>query len=395
VIPQCSSVSGLFCHTEFHREDKERHRGKVSKMKLKEICSYLDSAVPLSFQEGYDNSGLQVGLPEKEVFSAMITLDVTEDVLNEAGYAGCDLIISHHPLIFNGIKSVTGNSYTERILLKAIKQDIAIYSAHTNLDIFRNGVSRKMAEKLKLQNINVLSPLKNSLLKLVTYIPETHLEKVKNALFEAGAGVIGNYDQCGFTTSGTGSFRGNENTNPFAGEKGKIHFEKETRFETILYSYLKGKVLKALHDVHPYEEVAYDLYTLENENTEVGLGCIGEFKEAISEKDFLKLVASVFGAKGVRYSKMTGKPVKKAALCGGSGVSLLNDAVDTGADVFLTADVKYHNFFDADNRILLVDTGHFESEKFSTEILYDLIIKKFPKFAVRFSETNTNPINYL
>ena len=234
-------------------------------MKLKDLCSYLDSAVPLSFQESYDNSGLQVGLADKEISSAMITLDVTEDVLNEAGYAGCDLIISHHPLIFNGIKSVTGNSYTERILIKAIKKDIAIYSAHTNLDIFRNGVSRKMAEKLNLQNVKVLSPLKNSLLKLVTYIPESHLEKVRNALFEAGAGVIGNYDQCGFTTSGTGSFRGNENTKPFVGEKGKIHFEKEIRFETILFSHLKDKVIKALLEVHPYEEVAYDIYALEND----------------------------------------------------------------------------------------------------------------------------------
>ena len=364
-------------------------------MNLKNLCSYLDSAVPLSFQEEYDNSGLQVGIPEKEISSALLTLDVTEDVLNEAVYAGCDLIIFHHPLIFKGIKSLTGKSFTEKILLKAIKQDIAIYSAHTNLDIFTNGVSSKMAEKLKLKDIKVLSPLKNSLLKLVTYIPESHLEKVREALFEAGAGEIGNYDQCGFSTPGTGSFRGNENAKPFVGAKGKIHFEKETRFETVLFSHLKGKVIKALLNVHPYEVVAYDIYTLENENTDVGLGCIGELNEAISEDDFLKLVSSVFNAKGVRYSKPTGRPVKKVALCGGSGASLLNLVIASGAETFITADIKYHNFFEADNKILLVDTGHFESEKFTTEILYDLIIKKFPKFAVRFSEINTNPINYL
>jgi dinuclear metal center YbgI/SA1388 family protein len=364
-------------------------------MKLKDICSYLDSAIPLSFQEGYDNSGLQVGSPDKEVTSAMVTLDVTEDVLNEAGYAGCDLIISHHPLIFNGIKSITGKSFTERLLLKAIKQDIAIYSAHTNLDIISNGVSMKMSEKLNLRNIKVLSPAKNRLLKLVTYIPESHLEKVRNALFQAGAGVIGNYDQCGFITNGTGSFRGNDNTNPFAGKKGIIHFEKEIRFETILYSYLKEKVIKVLLEVHPYEEVAYDIYSLENDNIRIGLGCVGEIGNPLNENDFLKLVSSVFKAKGVRYTKPAGILIKKIALCGGSGSSLLNLAIASGADAFITSDVKYHSFFDADNRILLVDIGHFESEIFSTEILYDLIIKKFPKFAVRFSEKNTNPINYL
>ena len=363
-------------------------------MRLKELCSYLDSAVPLSFQESYDNSGLQIGLPEREIASSMITLDVTEEVVDEAISVKCDLIISHHPLIFTGIKRITDRTFTERILLKAIKNDIAVYSSHTNLDIFSNGVSRKMAEKLNLKEIKVLSPLERKLLKLVTYIPESHLDKVRNALFEAGAGVIGNYDRCGFSTPGTGSFRGNEATKPFVGEKGKVHFEDEMRFETVLYSHLRNNVIKALLSAHPYEEVAYDIYNLENKNIDAGLGCLGQFDSPITENDFLKLVFSVFDAKGVRYSKPTGKSVKKVALCGGSGASLLNEAVASGADVFLTSDVKYHNFFDAENKILLIDAGHFESEKFSTEILKDLIMKKFPKFAVRFSETNTNPINY-
>ncbi len=364
-------------------------------MKLKDLCTYLDSVVPLSFQEDYDNAGLQIGLPCWDISSAMIALDITEEIIEEAVSNKCDIIISHHPLIFKGIKSLTGKTLTERILCKAVKHNIAIYSAHTNLDIFRNGVSRKMAEKLGLINIKVLSPLKNSLLKLVTFIPEAHLENVRDALFEAGAGVSGNYDKSGFTTSGTGSFRGNENTNPFVGKKGKLHFEKEVRFETILSSHLKEKVINVLLDVHPYEEVAYDLYSLENENYEAGSGCIGELKETMAEFDFLKFVSSVFGSKGLRYSNTTGRSLKKIALCGGSGASLIHLAIDSGADAFITADLKYHNFFDAENKILLIDSGHFESEKFSTEILYELIIKKFPKFAVRFSETNTNPINYL
>jgi dinuclear metal center YbgI/SA1388 family protein len=364
-------------------------------MFLKDLCSFLDSAIPLSFQEGYDNSGLQVGLPDKEVASALITLDVTEEVLDEAISKSCDIIISHHPLIFTGLTRLSGKSYTEKILLKAIKQDIAIYSAHTNLDVLNSGVSRKMAEKLKLKNVKVLLPLKNKLLKLVTYIPENHFEKVRDAVFNAGAGVIGNYEKCSFSTSGTGSFMGGENTNPFAGEKGKLHFEKEIRFETVLFSHLKGKVINALLDSHPYEEVAYDIYTLENESIDEGMGCIGEFSIPIEEKDFLNLLSSVFSAEGIRYSKLTGKKITRVALCAGAGGPFVKDAVASDADVFVTADVRYHSFFDAGNNMLMADIGHYESEKFSVEILYDLIIKNFPTFAVRFSEINTNPINYL
>ena len=364
-------------------------------MLLKNLTSFLDSAIPLSFQEGYDNAGLQVGSPDREISSALITLDVTEEVLNEAGYAGCDVIISHHPLIFTGIKQLTGKTITEKILLKAIKQDVAIYSAHTNLDVLENGVSRKMADKMGLKNIRVLAPLKNRLLKLVTFVPEEHLEKVREAVFSEGAGVLGAYDKCSFSASGTGSFRAGENTEPYTGEKGKLHFEKEVRFETILFSHMKTRVIKALVEAHPYEEVAYDLYTLDNENISSGMGCTGEFSEPVSEKEFLKMLGTVFSAKGIRYSNPTGKEIKKVALCGGAGGSLIHDAIASGAGAFVSADIRYHSFFEAGNKILLTDIGHFESEKFSVEILYDLIIKKFPTFAVRFSEVNTNPINYL
>ena len=364
-------------------------------MKLADLCSYLDSAVPLSFQEGYDNSGLQVGQPEKEISSALVTLDITELVIDEAIQKGCDIIISHHPLIFSSIKKITGRSPSDRILIRAIKNDIAVYSSHTNLDMVSYGVSKKMAQKLGLENVRVLQTLKNRLVKLVTFVPEDHLDKVRDAIFNAGAGVIGNYDRCGFAVTGTGSFKAGEDTNPFAGEKGKLHFEKEVRFETILFSHLKEKVIKALLDTHPYEEVAYDIYPIENDNIDFGLGCSGYFQEPVNENDFLGLISSVFGASGIRYSRLTGKPVKKVALCGGSGASLLNDAIMCRADAFVTADIKYHTFYEAEDRILLVDCGHYETEKFSTEILYDLIIKKFPKFAVRFSETNINPINYL
>lgn len=351
--------------------------------------------VPLSFQESYDNSGLQVGDIEKDIPAALISLDVTEDVIDEAIATGCSLVITHHPLIFSPLRKLTGRTYVEKVLIKAVKNEIAIYSSHTNLDILNEGVSWKMAEKLHLNNIRTLSPLKNSLLKLVTYVPENQLEKVRNAVFEAGAGVIGNYDKCSFSHPGTGTFRAGENAEPFVGEKGKLHHEKEIRFETILPLHLKDNVITALTGSHPYEEVAYDLYSLENEYNGAGLGCVGELPEPMGETEFLDFLKAIFNAGGVRYSKLTGKKIKTVALCGGAGISLLGSAMKNRSDTFVTSDIKYHDFFNTENKILLVDTGHYESEKYSTEILYDLIIKKFPTFAVRFSETNTNPINYL
>lgn len=364
-------------------------------MKLKELCSFLDSAIPLSYQEKYDNSGLQIGVPDNEVKAGLLALDITEDVLDEAIDNSCDIIISHHPLIFTPIKRLSGASMTERIAAKALKNEISIYSAHTNLDLIPGGVSFRMAEKLGLVNVRVLSPLQNRLLKLVVFIPENYLDKVKDAVFDAGAGVTGNYDRCSFGMPGTGSFRPGEKANPFVGKKGKIHFEREVRFETILYTELKEKVIAAMLQAHPYEEPAYDIYLLENDNIEAGLGCVGDLKGTIDKTSFLDLIAKIFSAKGIRYSKFTGNNISKVALCGGSGTSLLREAIASGADAFVTADLKYHTYFDAEKRILLADIGHYESENFSVEILYDLIIKKFPTFALRFSEINTNPINYL
>jgi dinuclear metal center YbgI/SA1388 family protein len=364
-------------------------------MKIKEITSHLDTVIPLSFQASYDNSGLQVGDPEQDVAAAIISLEVTEDVVDEAIAAGCGLIVTHHPLIFTPLKKLTGNSHTERIVTKAIRHEIAIYSAHTNLDVLKDGVSGKMAEKLGLQDMRVLLPLKNRLLKLVTWIPEEYLESVREAVFNAGAGVIGGYDECSFSVTGTGSYRGGENTNPFAGDRGELHFEKEVRFETVIPTHLKNNVIKALTDAHPYEEVAYDIIALENSYDEAGLGCVGELPEAVDELEFIRSVSGIFDAQGVRYSAITGKQVKRVALCGGAGADLVEEAIKEKADAFVTSDLKYHDFFKGENQMVLVDIGHYESEKYSREILYALIIKKFPTFAVRFSETNTNPINYL
>ncbi len=361
---------------------------------LKEIVSFLESFAPLILQESYDNAGLITGDINSEIESALITIDVTEAVVDEAIQKKAGLIVSHHPVIFSGLKKLTGKNYVERTIIKAIKNDIAMYASHTNLDSVEGGVNRKICEKLGLQQCRILQPSSQLLKKLVTFIPVEHLNQVREAVFSAGAGNIGNYDSCGFTVEGTGSFRGNEVSNPFVGKKGEIHSEKEVRFETIFPSFLQGKIIDALLQSHPYEEVAYDIYPLENKFEKAGMGMTGILPEPVPETEFLTRLKSIFNTGLIKHTALKGKPVKKAAVCGGSGSSLLNAAIDARADIFITGDFKYHQFFDAENKIVIADIGHFESEQFTKELFYELLIKKFPKFAVHLSEVNTNPVFY-
>ncbi|MBE0673197.1 MAG: Nif3-like dinuclear metal center hexameric protein [Bacteroidales bacterium] len=362
-------------------------------MKTGDICRYLDQVVPLSLQESYDNSGLQTGCYDDEAGAALLTIDVNEEVIAEAIGSGCNIVISHHPLIFAPLKRISDHDSTQRTLMAAIRNNITVYSVHTNLDSLYGGVSFRMAEKLGMVNVEVLSPASGKLVKLVTFIPEGHLDRVREAIFAAGAGHVGNYDHCGYHTTGEGSFRGNEKTNPFAGRAGEVHHEPEARFETILPAYLVSPVVRALIDAHPYEEPAFDLYPLSNHWERAGMGCKGEFREPLPEDQFLELCKTVFSPVCLRHTTLIGKPVKKVALCGGAGAYLLDDAIRAGADAFVTGDVKYHQFAGAEKRILFVDAGHYETEKYSMHIIYDLLIKKFPNFALRFSETRTNPIN--
>ena len=364
-------------------------------MIIREIISYLDSVAPPAYQESYDNAGLIIGNPGMIITSALITLDVTEAVIDEAIETGCELIIAHHPILFKGIKKINGNSYVERCVIKAIKNDIAIYAAHTNLDNIMGGVNSKICEKIGLTNLSILSPVKEQLFKIVTFIPEDHLDKVREALFDAGAGEIGNYDKCSFSSNGTGTFRGGDEANPYVGEIGEFHFEKEVRFETIIPKHLKNNVIDALLKSHPYEEVAYDIYPLQNSMSQVGSGMIGELPGAENEIDFLSRLLQIFGCKCIRHTYLLGKPVKKVAVCGGSGSYLLPAAIAAGADIFVTADVKFHDFFDAEERIVIADIGHYESEQFTKELFYEILIKKFPNFALRLSEVKTNPALYL
>ena len=366
----------------------------MQKIKLKEIVDYLEYEIPLDFQEDYDNCGLQTGDPETLITGILITLDVTPEIIIEALDKKCNLILSHHPVTLAGIKKMTGETLPVQIFREAIKNNIAIYSAHTNIDSLKNGVSGIFAKKLGLINTGILSFQKKQLLKLVTFVPVEYVEKVRNALFEAGAGNIGNYGCCSYNIEGEGTFQGNESANPFVGNKGELHFEKEIRIETVLPVYLKNKVLKSLLSSHPYEEVAYDFYQLENNYEEVGFGIIGELKEAQKPVEFLKYLKEITKTGCIRHTQMPDKQIKKVAICGGSGSFLIEKAKSAGADVFITGDVKYHQFFEINKDMMIADIGHYESEQFVKELFFDVIIKKFPTFAARFSEINTNPIKY-
>jgi len=363
-------------------------------MKINKITNYINSLAPLYLQESYDNAGMIVGNSEKEIKSALVTIDVTEQVIDEAVEKQAGLIIAHHPVIFSPLKKITGKNYVERIIIKAIKNDIAIFAAHTNLDSIRGGVNTKICEKLDLRDCQVLKPTKSMLKKLVTYIPRDDSSKVQEAIFSAGAGHIGNYDHCGYSLEGSGTFRGSENSNPYVGKKGEIHTEKEVRFETIFPAWLQKQIIKALLDTHPYEEPAYDIYSLENLMVTTGMGMTGTLPRPLPEKEFLSVLKKTFRTGCIKHTRLRGKQVKKVAVCGGTGSDLLNDAIAAQADFFVTADFKYHQFFDAEGKIIIADIGHFESEQFTKELLIELLTKKFSKFAFRFSKVSTNPVYY-
>jgi dinuclear metal center YbgI/SA1388 family protein len=364
-------------------------------MKLKEITTAIEQFAPLSYQESYDNAGLIVGDPDMEITGALICLDSTEAVLDEALALNCNLIIAHHPIVFGGLKRFTGKTYIERVVMKAIRNNIAIYAAHTNLDNVADGVNKKLADKLGLKNTRTLQPKRGILKRLITFAPADRAEEVRQAMFAAGAGTIGNYDECSFNSTGVGTFRPGEGADPYVGEIGKRAEEKEMKIETIYPAHLESKVLAALKKAHPYEEVAYDLIPITNEHQLVGSGLIGELEVEMDEMPFLNMTKQALRASAVRYTAPRNKKVRKVALCGGSGSFLLPAAISEGADVFVSADFKYHQFFDAENQIVIADVGHYESEQYTGELFYEILRKKFSTFALHLSKINTNPINYL
>lgn len=364
-------------------------------MKIKEIISVLDEMAPLAYAEDFDNVGLIVGDAETESTGVLVCHDALENVIEDAITKNCNLVVCFHPILFSGIKKITGKNYVERAILKAIKNDIAIYAMHTALDNHSQGVNKIFCNALGLVNTKVLIPKQNFIQKLVTYTVPDNADKVRNALFEAGAGTIGNYDNCSFNSNGFFTFQGNENSNPVIGEKGKLHTGNEIKIEVLFEKHLQSRILKTLFANHIYEEVAYEIYNIENAHQNIGLGMIGELEVEMSEKDFLLMVKDKMIANGIRHSAFLGKKIKKVAVLGGSGSFAIKNAIMAGADAFLTADLKYHQFYEAENKLVLADIGHFESERYTKNYIVDYLRKKILNFAIILSEENTNPVKYL
>lgn len=363
-------------------------------MKIKDITDYIESLAPLSTQEDYDNCGLIVGDREEKVSGVLVTLDCIESVVDEAIAKNCNLILAHHPIVFKGLKKLTGGDYVQRTILKAIKNGIAIYAAHTNFDHFFYGVNYEIAKRIGLNDLKILEPKSGILNKLVFYVPTEERATVLEALFSAGAGEIGNYSECSFRSIGLGTYKPSEAANPYEGQFGIRSEVEEERVEVLVDQYKSYQIIQTLKNVHPYEEVAFELYAIENQNQMVGAGMIGELDESQELETFLAHLKKTFNCDSIRYTSPVGKQIKRVAICGGSGSFLLKRAIQSRADIFITGDFKYHEFFDADNQIVIADIGHFESEQYTSHRFADILKKKFPKFAVHLTEVETNPIKY-
>ena len=364
-------------------------------MLISEIISTLEDIAPPSSQESYDNSGLIVGDIEVELTNALITLDCTEEIVEEAINKKCNLIIAHHPIIFKELKTLTGKNYVERTVINAIKNDIAIYAIHTNLDNYKLGVNKKIADLLGITNPKILLPVSGNLVKLVTFVPQSHSEEIRNVLFESGAGNIGEYEECSFSSSGLGTFRPSTTAKPFVGDIGNRHSENEDKIEVIVSRHLLSALINNLIEAHPYEAVAYDCLPLLNKNYDEGAGMIGELEKEISESQFLQKIKALFKCEIIRHTQLRNKPIKRIAWCGGAGSFLLDAAKSQKADIFISGDFKYHEFFDAENQVVIADIGHFESEQYTIDLLNELLMKKIPTFAPYLTELNTNPVKYL
>lgn len=364
-------------------------------MKIREIVNFLDSIAPLQYQENYDNSGLLTGNLDWECFGVLCTLDTIEDTIQEALNKNCNLIVSHHPIIFSGLKKLTGKTYIERTVIEAVKNNIAIFAIHTNLDNTLHGVNHKMAEKLGLKNVEILLPKPDQILQFSTYMPRKYADEVQDVLFKNGAGNIGNYSECSFKHNGLGCFKPKDNAQPKIGEINKREYVEETKIECLLPKHLSvSKLLQDLKKIEYYEEIAYNIIPLHNINQNIGSGVVAELENEMDEKEFLQFVKKQFNLTFIKHTKLLQKPVKKIALCGGSGAFLLNTAKSKKVDIFITADAKYHEFFDTEDQLIFADIGHYESEQFTIELLFDKIRTKFSNFAILKTEVNTNPVHY-
>jgi len=361
---------------------------------IKEITTLLENMAPLAYAEDFDNVGLLVGDSSTTCTGVLVCHDALEEVIDEAIETNCNLVVCFHPILFSGLKKITGKNYVERSVIKAIKNDIAIYAVHTALDNHQNGVNKIMCNALGITNTKMLVPKNNFIYKLVTYTVAENANKLRNALFEAGAGNIGNYENCSFNSTGIGTYKGNENSNPVIGNRGELVTAEEIKIEVTFEKHLQGKILNTLFNNHKYEEVAYEIYELKNTHQQIGLGMVGEFVNEISEEEFLKLVKEKMQCGGIRHSNLLGKKIKKVAVLGGSGSFAIGNAILAGADAYITSDLKYHDFYQAENKLLLADIGHYESERYTKNYIVDFLKEKITNFAIVLSKINTNPVNY-
>ncbi len=364
-------------------------------MIIQDVINYLEKLAPLHYAEDFDNVGLLVGNKTDKVKGVLVTLDTLESVVDEAIEKKCNLIVSFHPIIFNGLKKINGTTYVERVVIKAIQNNIAIFAIHTALDNCIQGVNNIICDTLNISNRKILIPQHGTIKKLTTYVPTENAAQLRSNLFKSGAGTIGNYENCSFNTEGTGTYKGNEDSSPVKGKKGELHHEKETQISVTFQKHLETKILKALFEHHPYEEVAFEVTTLDNYNESIGMGMVGELKNEMKTEDFLTFIKQKMNVSVIKHSKIIKKTVKRIAVLGGSGSFAIQAAKSAKADVFVTSDLKYHDFFSAEDQILLADIGHYESEQFTKNFLADYLSKKFTNFAVVLATTNTNPVKYL
>ncbi|MDG1762742.1 MAG: Nif3-like dinuclear metal center hexameric protein [Flavobacteriaceae bacterium] len=361
---------------------------------IKNIINIVDQWAPPAYAEDFDNVGLLVGDPSGECSGILVSLDCIEGVVDEAITEKCNLIICFHPIIFSGLKKITGKDYVERVVLKAIRHDIAIFALHTRLDNHPEGVNKVLIEKLGVSNSKVLIPKPSGIKKLNTYVPKEHSGKVLESLHKAGAGALGNYSDCSFTLEGRGQFKGNEASTPHLGKPlEKINVD-ETQIQVVFESHLSPLVEKALLTSHPYENVAFEIYSLDNTLPSIGMGRIGSLKQSMDEEMFLNLIKTKLNPKGIRHSPLIGRKIQTIAVLGGSGSFAISQAKQQKADAFITADLKYHQFYQGETEVLLIDVGHYESEQFTKNLIFDYLIKKMPNFAIVLSRTKTNPVNY-
>ena len=365
-------------------------------LRVRDVIAELEAWASPTLQESYDNSGLLVGDRDAAVTGVLVSLDCTEAVVEEAAACGANLIVSHHPVVFKGLKRFTGATYVERTVMAAIRRGIQLYAIHTNLDNVADGVNQRLASLVgcTAESQCILRPKANVLMQVVMYVPQDHAEAVQQAVFDAGAGQIGPYDECGWSVQGQGTFRPLPGAQPFAGQIGEREQADEVRLEVVVEPWKLSGVLQAMKAAHPYEEVAHSVWPLENTLSNIGSGMVGELPEAMDEAAFLDRLKETLGCGAVKHTHLLGRPVRKVAVCGGSGSFLLGDAIRAGADVFVTSDFKYHEFFDADGRIMIADVGHYESEWQTTDLILKRLNKKFPNFALHLAKANPNPIHY-